>query len=136
MAIAGLTKAHSWLSLSGQFFVTHSLQKYIIKVIFIPYFAYLTVKLLKNLHLFYLNRFVRMFPLLATAVLLQVGVLHYILDGPVWTRVASNTEVCRTNWWKTLLFVQNYFLPMVCTYCHSFENHQFILKTVLCCTYY
>ncbi|XP_026315634.1 O-acyltransferase like protein-like isoform X2 [Hyposmocoma kahamanoa] len=70
------------------------------------------MKLLKNLHLFYINRFLRMFPLLATTVLLQVGVLHYIHDGPIWTRVAGNTEVCRTNWWSTLLLVQNYFQPM------------------------
>ncbi|XP_026315718.1 uncharacterized protein LOC113227060 [Hyposmocoma kahamanoa] len=69
------------------------------------------MKLLKNLHLFYLSRLVRMLPLLATAVLLQVGVLHYIHDGPLWNVVANLTRECRINWWSSLLFVQNYILP-------------------------
>lgn len=56
-----------------------------------------------------------MFPLLATAMLLQVGVFHYIHDGPYWHTVASMTEECRVNWWSTLLYVQNYVHPMVRT---------------------
>ncbi|XP_026315721.1 uncharacterized protein LOC113227063 [Hyposmocoma kahamanoa] len=71
-----------------------------------------SMKLLKNLHLFYLNRILRMFPLLATTVLLQVGVLHYIHDGPWWYVVAFLTSECRINWWSTLLYVQNYIRPM------------------------
>lgn len=54
-----------------------------------------------------------MFPLLAATVLLQVGVLHYIHDGPNWDAVAHVTRVCRINWWSTLLYVQNYVLPIV-----------------------
>ncbi|XP_026315716.1 nose resistant to fluoxetine protein 6-like [Hyposmocoma kahamanoa] len=71
-----------------------------------------SMKLLKNLHLFYLNRILRMFPLLAATILLQVGVLHYILDGPGWLITALQTNDCRTNWWLTLLYVQNYIHPM------------------------
>ncbi|XP_026315723.1 nose resistant to fluoxetine protein 6-like [Hyposmocoma kahamanoa] len=70
------------------------------------------MKLLKNLHLFYLNRILRMFPLLASTILLQVGVFHYIHDGPNWHAVAEVTRVCRLNWWSTLLYVQNYVLPI------------------------
>ncbi|XP_026315720.1 nose resistant to fluoxetine protein 6-like [Hyposmocoma kahamanoa] len=70
------------------------------------------MKLLNNLHLFYLNRILRMFPLLVTAILLQVGVFHYIHDGPYWHTQASMTEECRVNWWSTLLYVQNYVHPM------------------------
>lgn len=76
-------------------------------------FVYLTVKLLKNLHLFYLNRILRMFPLLATIVLLQASILHYIHDGPNWHSVADIVEQCRINWWSTLLYVQNYVRPVV-----------------------
>ncbi|XP_026314798.1 O-acyltransferase like protein-like [Hyposmocoma kahamanoa] len=71
-----------------------------------------SMKLLKNLHLFYLNRLLRMFPLLATAVLLQVGVLHYIHDGAAWNIVATATRDCRTHWWITMLYMQNFFRPM------------------------
>ncbi|XP_026315725.1 O-acyltransferase like protein-like [Hyposmocoma kahamanoa] len=70
------------------------------------------MKLIKNLHLFYLNRILRMFPLLATVVLLSVGVLHYIHDGPNWHSVADIVEQCRINWWSTLLYVQNYIRPV------------------------
>ncbi|XP_026319621.1 nose resistant to fluoxetine protein 6-like [Hyposmocoma kahamanoa] len=71
-----------------------------------------SMKLLKNLHLFYLNRYLRMFPLLAITILLQTGVLHYIYDGAMWSFVASATAICRTNWWLTLLYVQNFFPPL------------------------
>ncbi|KAJ2950208.1 hypothetical protein O0L34_g11570 [Tuta absoluta] len=64
---------------------------------------------LKSLHLFYLNRLLRMLPLLATLVLLQASVLFRIADGPLWTYNSQNTESCRTNWWATLLYIQNYF---------------------------
>ncbi|XP_026319605.1 O-acyltransferase like protein-like [Hyposmocoma kahamanoa] len=69
------------------------------------------IKLLKKLHLFYLHRYLRMFPMLATTILLQVGVLHYIYDGAMWTRIAPRINRCRASWWLTLLQVQNFFPP-------------------------
>ncbi|XP_026326316.1 nose resistant to fluoxetine protein 6-like [Hyposmocoma kahamanoa] len=69
------------------------------------------MKLIKNLHLFYLNRYLRMFPVLAATILLQVGVLHYVYDGAQWHRVALQTDYCRSSWWLTLLYVQNFFPP-------------------------
>ncbi|XP_061380661.1 uncharacterized protein LOC116768464 [Danaus plexippus] len=68
-------------------------------------------QLIKRLHLFYLNRILRMFPLLAILVLLEASLLHRIGDGPYWQKVASNTEACRTFWWTTLLHIQNYVNP-------------------------
>lgn len=76
-------------------------------------FHYFPVKLLKNLHLFYLNRFLRMFPVLAATILLQASVLHYIYDGAMWNVVAIATESCRTHWWLTFTYVQNFFTPVV-----------------------
>lgn len=67
-----------------------------------------SVKLLKNLHVFYLHRLLRMFPLLATVVLFQASIFHWISDGPVWDAVAKATQNCRLYWWTTLLYVQNY----------------------------
>ncbi|CAH2232726.1 nose resistant to fluoxetine protein 6-like [Pararge aegeria] len=66
---------------------------------------------LKRLHVFYINRLLRMFPLLASLVLLEASVFHRMVDGPYWVEVARNAERCRTFWWTTLLHVQNYVNP-------------------------
>ncbi|KAI8422373.1 hypothetical protein MSG28_006233 [Choristoneura fumiferana] len=69
------------------------------------------MQLLKNLHLFYLNRLLRMFPLLAAAVLLQASVFHQVTDGVRWDRVAWETQKCRDYWWSALLHLQNIVNP-------------------------
>ncbi|CAH2096590.1 unnamed protein product [Euphydryas editha] len=66
---------------------------------------------IKNLHLFYLNRLLQMFPLLAAVILLQASFIHRVADGPAWTMVGSMTEQCRMRWWAALLHVQNYLRP-------------------------
>ncbi|KAL0831536.1 hypothetical protein ABMA28_002330 [Loxostege sticticalis] len=68
--------------------------------------------LLKNLHLFYLNRILRMYPVLAAVILIQASFLHRTTDGPYWNTVAKNVNDCRLNWWSTLLFVQNWVNPL------------------------
>ncbi|XP_013181605.1 PREDICTED: nose resistant to fluoxetine protein 6-like [Papilio xuthus] len=67
-----------------------------------------SVGLLKNIHVFYLNRLLRMFPILATTALLEASVFNRISDGPVWDTIVSQTHRCRTFWWSTLLHLQNY----------------------------
>ncbi|XP_052756177.1 O-acyltransferase like protein-like [Galleria mellonella] len=69
------------------------------------------LKLIKNLHLFYLNRYLRLFPLLAACILLQASLFHRVSDGPMWEEVAIQTERCRKYWWSTLLYIQNYYNP-------------------------
>ncbi|KAJ2950206.1 hypothetical protein O0L34_g11568 [Tuta absoluta] len=66
------------------------------------------MKLLKNVHLFYLNRLMRMFPLLAACILLQASFLYRLSDGPAFETAAHETNKCRLYWWSTLLYVQNY----------------------------
>ncbi|KAL4713616.1 hypothetical protein ACJJTC_016699 [Scirpophaga incertulas] len=66
------------------------------------------MSLIKRLHLFYLNRLLRMFPVLAVTVLLQLSILNWITDGPYWSTVAFDVAGCRKNWWLSLLYVQNY----------------------------
>ncbi|XP_038214627.1 O-acyltransferase like protein-like [Zerene cesonia] len=75
--------------------------------------------LLRGLHAFYLNRIFRLFPLLAAIVLLEASFFHRIADGPYWLTVARNTERCRTWWWTTLLYVQNYVNPDDICIAHS-----------------
>ncbi|KAG6445706.1 O-acyltransferase like protein [Manduca sexta] len=68
-------------------------------------------QLIKNIHLFYLNRLLRMFPLLALTVLYEASYLNRMTDGPVWTTVVRHVDTCRSNWWPTLLHIQNYLNP-------------------------
>ncbi|XP_063893606.1 nose resistant to fluoxetine protein 6 [Helicoverpa armigera] len=70
-----------------------------------------SMQLLKNIHLFWLNRLLRMFPLLAVAVLFEATYLHRMADGPVWEMVEDQVNRCRTYWWSTLLHMQNYMNP-------------------------
>ncbi|XP_073964417.1 nose resistant to fluoxetine protein 6-like [Choristoneura fumiferana] len=68
--------------------------------------------LLRSLPWFYLNRFLRLFPLLAAAVLLQASLMHRAADGPGWHVVAKWVGDCRHYWWSALLHVQNIFNPL------------------------
>ncbi|XP_047985388.1 nose resistant to fluoxetine protein 6-like [Leguminivora glycinivorella] len=76
--------------------------------------VYTTVKkmtpmsLVKNIHLFYLHRLLRMFPLLAAVVLFQASLFHHSADGPNWPTLSSSIQNCRDWWWSALLHVQNY----------------------------
>ncbi|XP_052756151.1 O-acyltransferase like protein-like [Galleria mellonella] len=67
------------------------------------------LKLMQNLHLFYLNRYLRLFPVLAACILLQASLFHRVSDGPAWETVAAQTDQCRKYWWSTLLYIQNYY---------------------------
>ncbi|XP_050668649.1 nose resistant to fluoxetine protein 6-like isoform X2 [Leptidea sinapis] len=64
--------------------------------------------LIKSLHLFYLHRVLRMFPVLAFVVLMEATLFNHISDGPFWERVAKNSENCKRQWWLALLHFQNY----------------------------
>ncbi|KAJ8721333.1 hypothetical protein PYW07_002108 [Mythimna separata] len=68
-------------------------------------------QLLKNIHLFWLNRLLRMFPLLAVACLFEATYLNRVADGPIWSTVEGHVHRCRTSWWSTLLHIQNYMNP-------------------------
>ncbi|KAM3963614.1 nose resistant to fluoxetine protein 6-like [Aphomia sociella] len=69
------------------------------------------LKFIKNLHLFYLNRYLRLLPVLGASILLQASVFNHVTDGPEWGNVAQQTHQCRVHWWPTLLYIQNYYSP-------------------------
>ncbi|XP_073949354.1 O-acyltransferase like protein-like isoform X3 [Choristoneura fumiferana] len=69
------------------------------------------MQLLKNIHVFYLQRLLRMFPLLGCVVLLQASVFHHISDGANWHYMAENVLFCRRYWWTALLPVLNIVNP-------------------------
>ncbi|XP_045494785.1 O-acyltransferase like protein-like [Colias croceus] len=78
-----------------------------------------SMQLLKGLHMFYIQRILRLFPLLGAIILLEASFFHRITDGPFWMSVATNTDRCRTNWWSTLLYIQNYVHPIETCIEHS-----------------
>ncbi|CAH2076889.1 unnamed protein product, partial [Iphiclides podalirius] len=70
-----------------------------------------TMQLLKNIHLFYLNRLLRMFPILAALILYEVSFLNRVFDGPKWNDMVVPILNCRQYWWSTLLHIQNIYNP-------------------------
>ncbi|XP_075978328.1 O-acyltransferase like protein-like [Anticarsia gemmatalis] len=76
-------------------------------------------RFIRTIHLFYLNRLLRIFPLLAAVVLLQASVFNHVSDGPFWLNVAHAAENCRESWWTALLHVQNYVNPLRICLAHS-----------------
>lgn len=62
-----------------------------------------------NIPALYLHRFLRLTPLLAAAILISLSILQYATSGPRWPILLHTTRsMCEENWWKTLLYVQNY----------------------------
>ncbi|XP_050439063.1 uncharacterized protein LOC126844723 isoform X3 [Adelges cooleyi] len=79
------------------------------------FFMYITVtnRLNKNrkLNIFYLffYRIARLLPVDIIVLLLFVGLLPHMGDGPLWKLYAvSEAEKCRKNWWKKILFIDTY----------------------------
>ncbi|CAK1540698.1 unnamed protein product [Leptosia nina] len=80
-------------------------------VVYTSMAKYTSMGLLKNLHVFYLNRLLRMFPLLALMVLFEASLYNRILDGEFWQIAANGAHSCRAFWWCTLFHVQNFVVP-------------------------
>lgn len=70
--------------------------------------VFVLAQFIKYIPLFYLHRLLRMFPLLAAAVLLQASLLHRLGDGPQWASMAWAVQTCRSYWWSALLHIQNF----------------------------
>ncbi|XP_073949763.1 nose resistant to fluoxetine protein 6-like [Choristoneura fumiferana] len=70
------------------------------------------MRLVRNVHLYYLHRLLRVFPVLAAGVFLQATLVNHMSDGPRWSEVmAYKVHKCRRFWWPTLLHIQNYVTP-------------------------
>ncbi|XP_068632537.1 O-acyltransferase like protein-like [Battus philenor] len=92
-------------------------------------------QLLRSLHIFYLNRLLRMFPILAAALLFEVSLFNHISDGPLWEGAAGFTARCRKYWWSTLMHIQNFVNPgdlcMGVTWYLSIDVQLHILSPIL-----
>lgn len=61
----------------------------------------------------YLHRLIRILPNVAVAMLIYTKLMGLMADGPLFKGGYSGKEVCGKYWYRTLLFVNNYFLERV-----------------------
>lgn len=61
----------------------------------------------------YLHRYLRLTPLIAFMILFLMSFFKYMGSGPFWNIFmdAPTIKSCEDNWWKTLLYIQNYVTP-------------------------
>ncbi|XP_066999846.2 nose resistant to fluoxetine protein 6 [Anabrus simplex] len=65
-----------------------------------------------NIVQYYVHRYVRLTPVLAIMVLFQSTLLRYVGAGPLWDQIAeTSADICQDQWWKVILYVQNYVEP-------------------------
>ena len=57
----------------------------------------------------YFRRIIRIVPLVCFTVLIVMSLLKYFGSGPNWPYYLRLARYpCEENWWKTVLFAQNY----------------------------
>jgi len=61
-----------------------------------------------NAPLMYLHRLIRILPVLAMAILIYMKIMPIVSGGPLFYDGFSGRNTCETNWFWTLLFIQNY----------------------------
>lgn len=55
------------------------------------------------------RRYMRLTPVMAFVILLEVTMVRKLYTGPVWTQLAGYDEsYCRSNWWTNLLYINNF----------------------------
>ncbi|KAH8334869.1 hypothetical protein KR074_007014 [Drosophila pseudoananassae] len=68
-----------------------------------------------NIPMMYLQRYVRLTPLVAFAILLYLKILPLLGDGPLFGQISFDSYAsCKDNWHWTLLYVQNYATRDMC----------------------
>ncbi|KAL5284196.1 hypothetical protein ACFFRR_006460, partial [Megaselia abdita] len=62
-----------------------------------------------NILQMYLQRYLRLTPLLAFMILFIVSFMKYLENGPLLDEfIVPHLKECKTNWWMNLLYIQNY----------------------------
>ncbi|XP_046853576.1 nose resistant to fluoxetine protein 6-like isoform X2 [Xenia sp. Carnegie-2017] len=62
---------------------------------------------------FYFHRFWRLTPLYMFVILLVTKLKPFWGSGPLWF-LAADTSACSENWWKNLLYINNYYIKNIC----------------------
>ncbi|KAH8278497.1 hypothetical protein KR018_004097 [Drosophila ironensis] len=61
-----------------------------------------------NVILMYLHRLIRIWPLMAIAILVYMTLMPLVADGPLFKNGYSGLSQCENGWYWSLIFVQNY----------------------------
>ncbi|XP_030757478.1 nose resistant to fluoxetine protein 6-like [Sitophilus oryzae] len=65
-----------------------------------------------NIIYFYVHRYIRLTVPFIPVILFFAFLVKYLGSGPLYPELdASLGHLCRKNWWKSLLYIQNYFVP-------------------------
>jgi len=57
----------------------------------------------------YLHRLIRIVPIVAMAILVYMKLMGVVANGPLFKGGFSGKQNCENGWYRTLLFVNNYF---------------------------
>ncbi|XP_041368252.1 nose resistant to fluoxetine protein 6-like [Gigantopelta aegis] len=60
-----------------------------------------------NWVMFYFHRFWRLTPVYMCVLMLDVCLLRYVSDGPMWPQGGIELNACRDTWWTNLLYINN-----------------------------
>ncbi|KAH8268344.1 hypothetical protein KR026_005458, partial [Drosophila bipectinata] len=63
-----------------------------------------------NVPLMYVHRIIRIWPLMAIAILIYMKLMPVVSGGPLFSGGYSGLSQCESDWYGSLLFVQNYFV--------------------------
>ncbi|XP_055846324.1 nose resistant to fluoxetine protein 6-like [Episyrphus balteatus] len=67
-----------------------------------------------NVFMNIVHRYIRLTPVVAIGLLLQLGIHSLLFTGPF--KYIAQTKCDGTNWWPILLYIQNYYFPTVRCY--------------------
>ncbi|KAK6195849.1 hypothetical protein SNE40_001192 [Patella caerulea] len=60
-----------------------------------------------NWFMFYFHRFWRLTPVYMMVLMIDVCLVRYIGDGPIWPQKGVEINECRDTWWTNLLYINN-----------------------------
>jgi peptidoglycan/LPS O-acetylase OafA/YrhL len=61
-----------------------------------------------NIPMFYVHRYLRLTPVYAVLVGVMATLVPYTGSGPYWVIMERWGEICETNWWTNMLYVNNF----------------------------
>lgn len=64
-----------------------------------------------NIPMIYLQRYIRLTPIVAATILVTSTILWRLGDGPLWHILIDIGINCENTWWSALLYIQNYYNP-------------------------
>ncbi|XP_017084003.2 nose resistant to fluoxetine protein 6-like isoform X1 [Drosophila eugracilis] len=87
-----------------------------------------------NPFLMYLHRLIRIWPVVAMAILIYMRMMPVISGGPMFKSGYHGKEYCEKGWFWTLLFIQNYAVLDICldhTWYLAVDMQLFIISPIL-----